>query len=228
MARSGFGRSSGGWKATLLRVVLACAATGMAWALIAYFADDWLWGWWQGQTGRWWNDKEAHGWFKDTLYFLNFVYTLPAALVLLVWACLIGGPKSERWRLVTQVVMGLVVLFIPVSCGKTLLPRHRPKAFAGHSWPDSFLGLNFSWPDHNYKVQSFFSGDAAMAFVVATILAFHFPRFRVIFYVAAVGCACSRFFLRAHWPSDVFLGAVVGYVVGRLVLVFTGDVRTSS
>jgi hypothetical protein len=40
----------------------------------------------------------------------------------------------------------------------------------------------------------------------------------VVAYTVAAGVGLSRMTLDRHWASDVAIGAVVGYVVGRLVV----------
>lgn len=166
-----------------------------------------------------------HGGFKATFTFFN-AYVLPVPIILLIWTCLISGPKSEKWRLILQVILGLLLVWIPVLLSKSLIPRFRPNAFKGTDWWESFVTQNSDLA-HKYALQSFPSGDTAVAFVLSTILAFHFPRHRIIFFVLALGCAASRYVLNAHWLSDILAGAILGYLVGKIILLLTGDVRTA-
>ena len=205
-------------------IVFCVVAAGM-WFLIARFCDIRLAGYI--------THSRIPSEIKDAFRFFNFLYTNFAAILILIWACLIAGPKSEKWRFVIQLALGMVLISIPVWSCKILIPRYRPnpKWFKGSTWHDSFVPRSSIFdilkPDMSKSdLQSFFSGDAAMAFVMAVLLAFHFPRFRSVFWVSAVLCAVSRYVLNAHWASDIFLGMLVGYVVGRLVLLLTGDVRT--
>lgn len=67
----------------------------------------------------------------------------------------------------------------------------------------------------NYKVEtgeSFPSGSTALAFSTATSLSLSFPKWYVIVPSAiyAAGVGYSRLHLGAHYPSDVFAGAVLG------------------
>jgi undecaprenyl-diphosphatase len=59
------------------------------------------------------------------------------------------------------------------------------------------------------------SGHTACAFAGATVLALTYPRAAWLFYVAAAGTALSRLVFLAHWPSDVYAGALVGCGVAR-------------
>jgi len=218
MKRAGLNRISGTYKRPLLKLVVACGVIFAVWWMIANFIDDPLW--------RLWKSRKPPTWVKDTFLFFRFLFIRPIPFILLIWACLVGGPRSERWRLVAQVVMTIVIVSIPIWCGKLLVPRYRPRSFEGLNWAESFVFKPMHW--HGTELQSVVSGDAALAFAVSVVLAFHFPRFRAILYILAVGCACGRFIQHAHWPSDIFLGAVIGYIVGRMVLVITGDVRTGT
>ena len=65
------------------------------------------------------------------------------------------------------------------------------------------------------------SGHTASAFAVATVIAGRYPKHRWLPYVAygaASVLSLSRLPTRAHFPSDIFLGAAMGYGIGRLTL----------
>ncbi len=72
--------------------------------------------------------------------------------------------------------------------------------------------------DHSRWNSSFPSGHAAGAFSLATVLSNRYPRFRVPFYVLAAAICVSRVYLGCHYPSDVLLGALIGYTSSRIVL----------
>jgi membrane-associated phospholipid phosphatase len=57
------------------------------------------------------------------------------------------------------------------------------------------------------------SSHAAVAFGGAAMIAYLFPRARWVGYSLAVGCAVTRLLARAHFASDVVLGAGVGWLV---------------
>lgn len=69
---------------------------------------------------------------------------------------------------------------------------------------------------------SFPSGHAAMAFAAASVLSRRYHEHRWVPWLAYGGAtfiALSRIPDRAHFPSDVFFGATLGYVVGHFVVV---------
>jgi undecaprenyl-diphosphatase len=63
---------------------------------------------------------------------------------------------------------------------------------------------------------SFPSGHAIYAFMMATVLGTWFPRYRIIFYIAAGFIAWTRIYLGLHFPTDVIAGGLLGYGITRL------------
>jgi len=65
---------------------------------------------------------------------------------------------------------------------------------------------------------SFPSAHSALAFTMATLLSCWFPRFRVIFFIAAAFIGWTRIYLGLHYPTDVLAGALLGYGITKLFL----------
>jgi len=65
---------------------------------------------------------------------------------------------------------------------------------------------------------SFPSGHAAYAFMMATIFAFWFPRYRIPFFIVAGFIAWTRIYLGVHYPTDVIVGSILGYGITKLFL----------
>ena len=66
--------------------------------------------------------------------------------------------------------------------------------------------------DHSRSNSSFPSGHATGAFAVATILAHRYEGHKILFYIVASSIAISRVYLGRHFPSDVVVGAFLGYM----------------
>jgi membrane-associated phospholipid phosphatase len=99
---------------------------------------------------------------------------------------------------------------------KAVTRRKRPSDVApGAPFNDTF----FSGGKSPFKGSSFPSGHAAGAFSVATVIARRYgSRHRWVPWVAygaASAISFSRVATSAHFPSDVFLGAVLGYTITR-------------
>jgi undecaprenyl-diphosphatase len=65
---------------------------------------------------------------------------------------------------------------------------------------------------------SFPSADTATAFALAAIVGATVPRAGWMLYVVAATIGFGRFAIHCHWPSDVYIGALVGVVTGQWVL----------
>jgi undecaprenyl-diphosphatase len=87
--------------------------------------------------------------------------------------------------------------------GKLLVHRHRP--FVHQLGPAT-------------TTHSFPSGHTATSFACAVVLASLAPRLRVPCFVLAVLIAFSRLYNGDHFPLDVLAGAVLGLLVGAVVL----------
>lgn len=92
---------------------------------------------------------------------------------------------------------------------KLLIRRERPRDTAGAYLFRPFVEHPFSTGPLGMP-----SGDATVAFAAAVILARLWPRARGIWYGLAVGCALARVAARAHFLSDVTVGALLGYATG--------------
>ena len=84
---------------------------------------------------------------------------------------------------------------------------------------------NFSdtfWDGHKGLLSnSFPSGHTTEAFAIATVFERRYRRHKWVPWLAygiASAIAFSRITLQSHFPSDVFVGAAVGYAVGRYVV----------
>ena len=65
---------------------------------------------------------------------------------------------------------------------------------------------------------AFPSGHSSSAFAAATVIAWSSRRLAVPAYVLAALVAWSRVYVGVHWPLDVIGGAILGVLVGTLVV----------
>jgi membrane-associated phospholipid phosphatase len=100
------------------------------------------------------------------------------------------------------------------------------KILTGRSHPSDIpVNGNFrnTWFQYNGTVTnpgSFPSGHAITAFATAAVIAKRYKRHRWVPWVVYTGAtviALSRIPDQAHFPSDVFAGAAMGYILGRFV-----------
>lgn len=128
-----------------------------------------------------------------------------------VGAELIGDePLQETALLAEESLLLASVLGLGI---KWVSQRDRPDSGkSSTSWsPFSFDDSNTSFP----------SGHAINAFSVASVIASQYedyPWAAPIAYTLATGTALSRLNQDKHWASDAFVGAAVGYFVGKMVV----------
>ena len=98
---------------------------------------------------------------------------------------------------------------------KAVTRRKRPTDVRpGQSFGDTF----FAGGKSPFKGSSFPSGHAAGVFSIATVVASRYHHHRwvpVLAYGFATAISCSRVTTLSHFPSDVFLGAALGYTISR-------------
>jgi hypothetical protein len=97
------------------------------------------------------------------------------------------------------------------------LVRNVLEGVAGRSRPRSGKGPR----DFHFRGgDSFPSGHASVVFEVATVAAHHTHStpLRVLYYAVATSISLQRVDSYSHWPSDVFVGAVIGTAVARAIV----------
>lgn len=75
---------------------------------------------------------------------------------------------------------------------------------------------------------SFPSGHASSAFAIATVIALEYGDRAFVpplAYGIATLAAFSRVNDNAHWASDVFFGAIVGYLTAKAIIALNNGVR---
>ncbi len=92
------------------------------------------------------------------------------------------------------------------NLGGAAVGRFRPEAHRG--------------PRHFADGTSFPSGHTINIYELATIFAHHIPYlpFQIACYGAATAVAFQRVTSDAHWPSDVYVAGILGFVTARAIL----------
>lgn len=126
------------------------------------------------------------------------------------------GAKLKVRRAVRALTAGYVFVSVAVpglmaTSIKYLLGRGRPKHF------EESGSLSFNLLSSDAGWASFPSGHATTAMGLGVALALVFPRFRWVFLCAGFWIAVSRLFVRAHYPSDVLAGCLLGGIGAWLI-----------
>lgn len=99
--------------------------------------------------------------------------------------------------------------FLLYGSMKLIFARQRPYTYPGEG---KFFAGNFS-------SGSFPSGHAALSWTIASVVAHEYPKLPVqlLMYGLATTVATTRVTGGQHFPSDVFVGSTLGYLVGTYV-----------
>jgi membrane-associated phospholipid phosphatase len=139
------------------------------------------------------------------------VIALPATLLIA------GYARHDSYQVGTALLAGEAYADSAVVdlAIKAITRRKRPSDVApGEPFNDTF----FNGGKSPFKGSSFPSGHAAGAFAVATVVATRYHTHRWVpwaVYGFATAISLSRITTSAHFPSDVFLGAALGYTITR-------------
>jgi membrane-associated phospholipid phosphatase len=86
----------------------------------------------------------------------------------------------------------------------------------GRERPNQGSGNGRFWRDNSIN-SSFPSGHAVFTWSIASVIAHEHPRpwVKWLVYGSATAVSVSRYSGREHFPTDVVVGSVIGYLVGR-------------
>jgi len=129
-----------------------------------------------------------------------------------VAAALIWQLDPRRRAMVLPLILAVAGATFVATAIKRLVGRVRP----GRDKAGKFLGP--SWRHANYR-ESFPSSHSAAAVALTVMLSLHsmYPQATATFWALALACACLRYLLDSHWPSDVLGGIALGYGVAYAV-----------
>jgi undecaprenyl-diphosphatase len=133
-------------------------------------------------------------------------WQLPFLLVLFGWAVL---TKRRYWRTTSLLALLAGALAVVAPLIKLFLPRARPPVL----YPTTDILLI-----HPLYGGSFPSGHTLLSFAVATVIARRHPWLTPWAYGFAMLVGVSRISVGVHWPVDVLAGAVLGVLIGAVVL----------
>jgi len=142
---------------------------------------------------------------------------------LVIW--LLDPPRRRRlfdWAL------ALVLVWMVVFPGKLLIGRPRPRLGDpyGFLWPwgtwdyGGEVGLRHAWQvgrGISSDLWSMPSSHAAFAAVMSVFLSRLYPRLTGLAVAMVVVVGSGRVLFRAHYPSDVLIGAAVAWLIASLV-----------
>ena len=197
------------------------AAAGITTALI--FADEDIDSWARPL-------KQKHQWINKSSPFISEFgsnYGIYSVIASGLVSAAFNREKGVRTSLLAT--QAIITSGIWTQIIKQLTGRERPKAsyifshIEGGRWHGIFSKYLEVSPDDRsrFSYDAFPSGHTATAFSIATVYATQYKDYKVVpilFYSAATLVGVSRLTEHEHWSSDVFVGALLGYLSGKQVI----------
>ena len=146
----------------------------------------------------------------------NPLFAAPSLGLFYLYGHLNQDPKARRASL-------LAVESLVISGAATLtikLATQRPRPFSGED------STTWNGPSFRTTDPAFPSVHAQTAFSIASVLAEEYgnnPYVPPIAYGLATLVGFSRIYDDKHWASDVFLGAAIGYFIGKTVVFYHSE-----
>lgn len=156
-----------------------------------------------------WGDKGLGRLFAEGAYWAGHGVVQITICILWLLAARYYKVKAEFYHgaagLAAVIGSGIMVQIL-----KHLVGRARPRMTLP---PWEHIG-----PSFDSDLHSFPSGHTATSFALAAVLASRFPRQAWIFYLIAGLVGVGRVVGGSHYPSDVLAGAILGLVVGWVLV----------
>ncbi len=121
--------------------------------------------------------------------------------------------KEDKVRITGRLLFeSLSISGVTVVLARYVFARSRPYSGEGQ-W-------KYNWFEWNNEIESFPSGHTTVAFAFSTVLAERIDNnwARLGLYGLASLTAFARVYNNQHWASDVFVGALLGFVTGMHVI----------
>lgn len=142
------------------------------------------------------------------MWFVSFLGNYAAIWILLAFFALFKDKKKGNRLFFVFLFSLLIVVLLTDGIAKNVYFRERPyEAFQGMKIIGS-LPADSSFP----------SSHAAVAFLGAVVFSYFYRKFKIYLYTFAVLAMISRVYLAVHYPSDVIVGAILGYAVGMFMI----------
>jgi len=146
--------------------------------------------------------KLRHPALDELFRYLSLLGSGWAVLPLAVWT------YFYRRRKLLPLLTALLLETLAVTALKSLIHAPRPPVY----FPELEPLFNLRW-------RSFPSGDAAMAFTVACVMAEGESRkVKLLWCLYALTVAFGRVYAGVHFPLDVAAGALLGVTIGKLTI----------
>jgi len=155
----------------------------------------------------------ADGWWSSSLldHVLPYLTYLGShyAVILFIILCWI---LTRQRKILQSLVFLYAIQSAVIYSLKFLIQRQRPFLFL------EMASKLSKGPGEILDPPSFPSAHTAFSLMMATLLAAWFPRYRFIFFIIAGFVGWTRIYLGLHYPTDIIVGALLGYGITKIFL----------
>ena len=130
-----------------------------------------------------------------------------------IFFILLSWTLTKQRRILRYLILIYAVQSVVIYGLKFLIQRQRPFLFLE-------MASKLSKGPGEILDPSFPSAHAAFSFMMATLFAHRFPRYRIVFYITAAFIGWTRIYLGVHYPTDVIAGALLGYGITKFFLFY--------
>ncbi len=149
---------------------------------------------------------QHHDWYRS-LRILGFVGTWLA--IAIAFALVDRSWKRAGNIILAPIFAGAAAEFLKLLIGRARPVENGQLLEGGYHFRPLFDGFR---DGHNLGLPS---SHVAVAFGGAFALVYTLPRLRPLVLALAIGCGYTRVAAGAHFPTDIFAGAIVGWIVAR-------------
>ena len=160
---------------------------------------------WELNFMRWANEWWSSSFLDQILPWLTYLgsHFTVILFILLSWVL------TKQRKILRHLILFYAFQSAVIYGLKFLIRRPRPFLFLE-------IASKLSKGPEEILDPSFPSAHAALSFMMATLLAHWFPRYRIFFFLVAAFIGWTRIYLGVHYPTDVIAGALLGYGLTKL------------
>ena len=164
---------------------------------------------WELDFMRW-----ADGWWSSSVLdqILPWVTYLGSHFAVILFI-LLSWILTRQKKILRRLILLYAIQSAVIYGLKFLVQRQRPFFFLE-------MASRLSKGPGEILDPSFPSAHTTFSFMIAILLAGWFPRYRILFYIAAGFIGWTRIYLGLHYPTDVIAGAMLGYGMTKLFLIY--------
>lgn len=159
------------------------------------------------------NSTWTHPWLDQSMPIITDLHKNKIFIFGVVPLFLAGWLYRKRGLALRRIIGMALTLAVSDSVTYRLVKpefgRLRPHPAEVHVIYRSYSPVGFSFP----------SNHAANGFAIATYVSYHFPWLMGVSFLGASIVAYSRVYVGAHYPSDVFWGALLGMLLSFSLII---------